>query len=145
MATYSSEELHRLYERFDEIVYNRGDIDRFDEVVAEGFQHHAPIPTPDGREGFKEFHRQFHAAFPDHTSTTEVAVAEGDKICVVYTARATHQGEFAGIPPTGNQVEVKGISTYRFDEEGKATDEWANPDMLGMMQQLGVAPSPDES
>jgi glutamine synthetase len=65
-----------IYERFDAIAYGGGDLDELDELVAEDFSHHAPFPTPQGRDGYRQFLGQFRQAFPDHTSTTEDTVVE---------------------------------------------------------------------
>ena len=48
-------------------------------------------------------------------------------------------GDFLGIPPTGNAVEMTGITIYRF-AGGKIVEAWSNADSMGMMQQLGVIP-----
>ena len=55
--------------------------------------------------------------------------------------RGTHQGEFRGIAPTGEEVEINGIGIFRFSPEGKVVESWDNMDQLGMMQQLGVIPA----
>lgn len=36
---------------------------------------------------------------------------------------------------------MSGINIERF-ENGKVVEHWSNPDLLGMMQQLGLAPTP---
>ena len=49
-----------------------------------------------------------------------------------------------GIAPTGNQVRVDGMTISRI-EDGKIVEEWDIYDALGMMQQLGAIPSPEEA
>jgi predicted ester cyclase len=44
-----------------------------------------------------------------------------------------------GIPPTGKQVTVGGITISRL-KDGKVIEEWTNWDTLGLLQQLGVIP-----
>lgn len=143
MGNLTSEErkVREIVERFDEEFYEKGNLDAADELVAEDFRHHAPFPTPQGREGFKQFQAQFRQAFPDSTSDTKEIVVDGDKVAVRYTMRGTHRGQFMDIPATGNEVEVDGISIYRV-ADGKVAEEWAQPDLMTMMQQLGVAPEP---
>ena len=46
-----------------------------------------------------------------------------------------------GIPPTGKQVQITGIDLFRFSGD-KIAEHWGVFDQLGMLQQLGVAPSP---
>jgi predicted ester cyclase len=47
-----------------------------------------------------------------------------------------------GIPATGRRVEVSGITISRI-REGILIENWGNYDLLGMLQQLGVLPTPD--
>jgi predicted ester cyclase len=70
-------------------------------------------------------------------------LAEGDKVVTRWIERGTHQGELMRIAPTGNQVRVDRITISRI-EDGKIVEEWEMYDALGMMQQLGAIPSPEE-
>ena len=56
-----------------------------------------------------------------------------------FTVRATHKGEFQGLPPTGKQVILTGTDIQRI-AGGKIAENWVNLDALGMLQQLGVLP-----
>ncbi len=49
--------------------------------------------------------------------------------------RGTHQGEFRGIAPTGEEVEINGIGIFRFSPEGKVVETWDSYDQLGIMRQ----------
>ncbi len=60
------------------------------------------------------------------------------------TGRGTHKGELMGIPPTGKQIAVSGMTISRI-VNGKAEETWANYDALGMLQQLGVVPAPGQT
>jgi serine phosphatase RsbU (regulator of sigma subunit) len=51
------------------------------------------------------------------------------------TVRGTHQRGFRGMAPTGKEVEIKGISIFRFSEEGKVVESWESFDELGLMRQ----------
>ncbi len=61
-----------------------------------------------------------------------------------WVASGTHQGELMGIAPTGNRVTVAGTSVERV-VDGKIEETWDNYDALGMMQQIGAIPSPEET
>ena len=66
----------------------------------------------------------FLAAFPDAHITDEDVIAEGHKVVRRYTTRGTHQGETQMFgPPTGRQIEQKGITIHRI-EDGKIVEEW---------------------
>ena len=81
----------------------------------------------------------YFTAFPDLHVTTDLLVAEGDKVIKVWTANCTHKGELMGIPATGKQVTVKGIEVFRI-ADGMIMEIWVSMDNLGMLQQLGVIP-----
>ena len=78
----------------------------------------------------------------DHMQIVD-QVAEGDKVVTRYLTTCTHKGELAGIPPTGRRVEVAGMGIDYF-RGGKIAESWEYYDVLGLMQQMGVAtiPSP---
>lgn len=137
--TNQEQRVLEIVEEFNEAIYEQGNLDRADELIADDFRHHAPFPTPQGLEGFKQFLSQFQQAFPDSTSGAEEFIVDGNKVAVRYTMRGTHRGEFMDIPATGRNVELQGISIYRV-EDGKVAEEWAQPDLMTMLQQLGVAP-----
>ena len=81
----------------------------------------------------------YRGAFPDAQIIIEDQLAEGDMVATRWTARGTHQGELLGVPPSGNRVEVAGMTISRA-EGGKIAEEWNNYDALGLMQQIGAIP-----
>ena len=93
--------------------------------------------TPAGPNGAQQRWAMLRSAFSDLRVTTEDMIAEEDKVAVRWTLRGTHHGDLMGIPPTGKQVAVTGIDINRI-VSGRIVERWANVDMLGMMQQLGV-------
>jgi predicted ester cyclase len=93
----------------------------------------------------KQFAATYREAFPDLQTTIEDMVAEGDKVVVRFRGRGTHQGETEAFgPPTGKRMEMTGITINRVSD-GKIVEAWTNSDALGMMQQLGLIPSPEEA
>ncbi len=86
----------------------------------------------------------YFAAIPDMHATIDDMVAEGDKVVVRYTVEGTQQGELLGVPPSGKRFQTSGISVYRL-AEGKIAEQWEQADLLGLMQQLGVIPTPGHS
>src|SRR3970282_2938390 len=65
------------------------------------------------------------------------------KVIYRWTGSGTHQGTLFGIPATGKKMSVDGITIDRFSES-KLVESWNVFDQLGMMQQLGVIPSPGQ-
>jgi predicted ester cyclase len=76
-----------------------------------------------GADTMKQEIEWFRNAVPDLTYTAEDQLAEGDKMMTRYTATGTHLGEFFGVAPTGNRIEMSGIQIDRFDEGGKRIEE----------------------
>lgn len=117
-----------------------GSLGVIDELVAPDYVGHDPAqPEMQGPQGIKEFVTGYLAGFPDGRITIDEQLAEGDLVATRWTGRGTHQGELMGIPPTGKQVTVSGITISRV-KNGKVVEEWSNWDTLGMLQQLGVVP-----
>ena len=71
-------------------------------------------------------------------------MAEGDKVVTRWTGRGTHQGELMGISPTGNQLEITGLTIDRI-EGGQVVETWDQYDTLGMLRQLGAIPEPEQA
>ena len=112
--------------------------DALEEVYAADLVWHEPDQDVQGLEEAKQFYSMYLSAFPDLNATVEDVIAEDDKVVTRYTIRGTHQGEIEEFgPPTGRQVEIKGITIHRI-EEGEIVEEWERYDNLSVMQQLGL-------
>ena len=97
-----------------------------------------------GREGWKQQFAMMLIAFPDLHFTVDVVVAEGDKVASRLTINATHNGEFMGLPPTGNQGSITGVDIFRI-VGGKVVERWGNYDLFGLMQQIGAVSPPGQA
>jgi steroid delta-isomerase-like uncharacterized protein len=132
----------QLSRRVAEEAFSQGRMEVIDELIADDFVNHDPTSPPGlppGREGVKELVRFYRGAFPDTQLIIDDQIAEGDKVVTRYTARGTHQGDFAGIPPTGRQVTGTGITIDRI-EGGKIVESWNAFDQFALLQQLGAIP-----
>jgi len=76
-------------------------------------------------------------AFPLYWIELEELIAEGDLVSLRTRLRGVHQGEFMGIPPTGNEIDVPCFLTYRI-VGGKIADHWMMIDNSLMLQQLSA-------
>jgi len=110
------------------------------ELCAPNFVGHLPgFTAPTDRINFINFASMLYSAFPDLHHTVEVQLAENDMVASCVTVRGTHQVMFQGIPASGKKVEFTDLIIARF-ENGKAVELWAQLDILGLLQQLGVNP-----
>ena len=138
--TSVAEETKKLVSRFVEEFKNKANHDIVDELLATDFVHHLKDPgLPPGREAMKLLGQSIAAGFPDVQVTVEDLLADGDKVIERTTARATHSGEFNGIPPTGKQVAWTEIHIHRL-QDGKIVELWSEIDLLGLLIQLGAIP-----
>jgi steroid delta-isomerase-like uncharacterized protein len=92
-----------------------------------------------GPAGYLAVIAMMRAGFPDIQWTLEEMVAEADKVAARFTMRGTHQGPFFGVPPTGRPIAVRAMNLYRISA-GQIIEEYGQPDMLGLLQQIGAAP-----
>jgi steroid delta-isomerase-like uncharacterized protein len=119
----------------------RGKLDEVLELIGEdAVAHVAGSPAPlTGRDGFRQFVTTYLTAFPDGAITVDDQIAEGDIVASRWTGRGTNTGELMGMPPTGRQITVEGISYNRFADD-KVREAWIIWDTFAMMQQLGAVP-----
>lgn len=126
-------------------VWDGGDIDALDDVLAEDLTFHGNpeevVGASHGREAYKENLHMLRAGFPDLFFRAHEVVAEDDTVMAYCTFGGTHEGELMGIEPTGNSVEAGWFGRYRFDD-GKLVEVIALPDLFGMFLQLGVIEPP---
>jgi predicted ester cyclase len=125
-------------------IFNQQQVDRADELVAPDYLDHAALPgQAPGLEGAKKKWAMYLAGIPDLRVTIEEMVAEGDEVAVRRSYEGAHCGELLGVPPTGKQVRIGGISIFRL-AGGKIAEQWEQLDRLALMQQLGVFPTPGQ-
>jgi predicted ester cyclase len=114
-----------------------------DKIVAADYHNHdAPDPGI-GLEGVKAFVTTFKNAMPDAQVNVAYQVAEGDGVVSRYKWSGTHQREFFGVSGTGRQVSYTATARFKI-ADGKNREAWMNCDQWGLMQQLGVVPTPGQ-
>ena len=129
----TTEENKALVRREQEELWNHtGNLDAAQELFA-----------PEQAEAARQEAADFRQGFPDVVSVIEDLIAEGDMVAARWSSRATHLGEYAGVSPTGNEVEFTGISVYRI-AGGRIAESWTVEDELGLMRQIGAVPEPGQ-
>ncbi len=132
-------EAKEIARRVIEEVFNEGRLEAADELFDAGVVAHDPAqPAPTaGVQGVKDVVAAYRAAFPDLRVIVDEQVAESATVATRWTARGTHTGDFMGIPPTGREATVTGM-TIDHIASGKIVESWSNWDALGLLKQLGV-------
>jgi steroid delta-isomerase-like uncharacterized protein len=124
---------------FDE-VWNQGREETVDamcarDVIGHGqAQHGADLQGP---EHFKQFLRSFRSGFSNIHVEIHDTIEQDDKVMARWTATLTHSGTFLGIPSSGKQVRVNGMSVQRI-VGSKIVEGWDNWDQLSLLVQLGA-------
>lgn len=93
-----------------------------------------------GPAGYLAVIGMMRGGFPDIQWTLEEMIAEGDKVAARFTMRGTHRDTFFGVPPSTKKIQVQAMNFYRFSS-GQIVEEHGQPDLLGLMQQIGAIPS----
>ena len=124
-------------------MFNQGDYDAGEALIADDFVEHEELPpgVPPGKAAPRGMVTMMRAAFPDIHVTIEDMLQDGDKVVVRSRFSGTHEGEFMGIPATGNKFDIAVIDIVEF-RDGKAVAHWGVMDNAAMMEQLGVAGPP---
>jgi steroid delta-isomerase-like uncharacterized protein len=128
---------------FEEL--NKENLAVLDEVFGPDYIAHFPgTPGPMSREAIKPVWGMFFAAFPGLQHSIGDIFAEGDKVAIRLAIHGTHRGDFQGIPPTGKEIMISSINIFHL-ANGKIVEQWIDFDALGMLQQLGVVPAPEQA
>ena len=111
------------------------------ELISQNAVFHVPGRTEplQGPAGYLEIIGMMRSGFPDIQWTLEEMIAEGDKVAGRFTMRGTHKGMFFGVPPTGKKITVSAMNFYRLSG-GQFVEERGQPDLLGLLQQIGAVP-----
>ncbi len=98
-----AEENKAVIRRLIEEVYNQGNLDVVDRLVApEVFNHPAAPEHQHGTDGFKHVIEWVRDIGLDTHYGIDDIISEGDKVAVRMTVSGTHTGTLRGIPPLAN-------------------------------------------
>ncbi|MFB6087617.1 MAG: ester cyclase [Haloarculaceae archaeon] len=138
MSSHNADRVRRLFER----AWNEGDMTVVSEVVHDEFV----FSRDDGQQRggpnlYSDLIASSRAVFPDMTFFIDDVIVGADepKVVVRWTMTGTHEGEFKGVAPTGETVELDGIEINRF-EDGQLVQTWTHPNWVGFLEDVGVLP-----
>lgn len=115
--------------------FNDQDADRLRSVLAEDVIEHGIHATVSGVASVIDRLDRHHTVFPDYTGTSHEIMADGEIVCVRYSASGTHTGEYHDIEPTGLKATWTGMAMYRI-KDGHIAEIWLEEDRLGLLEQL---------
>ncbi|CAN5546548.1 hypothetical protein BH11BAC3_BH11BAC3_22300 [soil metagenome] len=124
---------------WDEIV-NKGKLDMFNDsnFTSNVVMHVAPADIV-GIDSARAYYANYLTGFSNISFTIVDVFAQGNKLVKQWNFKGKHTGEFFGIPATGKDVSLDGVTIVRM-ENGKIAEERDFFDNLEFMQQLGLIP-----
>jgi steroid delta-isomerase-like uncharacterized protein len=132
----SDDEVRAAVRRFFDEVWNEGNLGEAEAFLAEGFVSHNTFDVRIvGPREYAAAVTDFRTAFPDHHTTLEDVLVDGDRVAVRGTDRGTHRADFMGIPASGRRVATTWIEIFRM-EDGKAVEGWLESDPAVLRRQL---------
>ena len=141
----STEDNKAVVRRFIEEGWNQKNLALFDELADPSYSHHDPdFPNVRTLEDYKQWFRDNRNAFPDLRVTIDDMIAEGDRVVTRWTVRGTNTGDITTpipMPATGKPINVTGVTVSRF-AGNRLVEAWQIGNTMGLMQQLGVLPTP---
>lgn len=95
-----------IVKRFIDGALNQRNFDGVQDLVAPDIVEYEALPegVPTGIDGMRIMFNMTFSAFPDFRVTFQHVIAEEDKVVASMIWTGTHEGEFMGIPATGNAV-----------------------------------------
>ena len=138
----NSDDFKEIVRRWIIGTWDEGNAALLDELATPDYVYRAPGDEVLDGKALQEYSASIRSAFPDLNNTIEMQVAEGDVVVTQGTTRGTHEGSFAGIEATGEEIALPWVFITRF-VNGRIAEDWEFYDALGLMQQLGAVPQSD--
>lgn len=145
MSYIKSEFNRAIVNRFHLELLDKGDLSVADDILSPDFVAHvpgAPAEWLDGIDGAKRAVTALRTAFTEFSvKDREQTIMKGGKVAVWWVLTARHTGDLPGIPATGKEITVTGISTFLVEPPGpggKIAELRLSWDQLGLMHQLGA-------
>jgi steroid delta-isomerase-like uncharacterized protein len=119
-------------------VWSKGNFELISNIYTEDYVGHFPGGhTVNGRDGIRNAVESHRVSFPNWNEQVLEIIVSGDNAATRYRSRGTHDGEFLGIPATGNEIDILEASIYRM-VDGQIAEQWAFPDVASLQQQISL-------
>ena len=124
---------------WDDII-NKGRLDLINDTnFTKTLVMHEGTTVVTGLDSVKAYYSNYLTGFSNIKFTIKDVFGQGDKLVKYWNFKGTHSGTFFGIPATGREVNIDGVTLVRMDH-GKIAEERDVMDNLEFMQQLGLSP-----
>jgi predicted ester cyclase len=128
----------QFFEEYLDVIYHQRRVDQLGRFYTDDVVTQPPPPGGvQGLAGTKAGVEAWLSLFSDIRVTVDGFVFDREQMATRVTITGTHTGPFMGVPPTGRRVRFCDNPHYQL-RDGKIAAYWAVPDMLSLLQQLGV-------
>jgi steroid delta-isomerase-like uncharacterized protein len=115
--------------------YNGKDMNKaFDDYIVPDLINHT-MGGAFTRGQWLQFDNDFLTACPDLRLTVKEQFAEGKRVVTHWICNGKHTGNFMGMAPSGNSIQLEGISIDTI-EDGKIKEHFAMADFTQFLQQF---------
>lgn len=121
--------------------WNAGDLAGYLKVYADDVRLHGFAPEPMDKRAARAFYEGMFAAFPDNRLELHETFGSSDRLTTRFTLTGRHDGNFMGVPATGAQVVLPGITIMHFRDD-TCIERWTCADNLGLLVQIGAVRPP---
>jgi steroid delta-isomerase-like uncharacterized protein len=139
MATATENEKKIL--AFFRDIWSKGDLDVADQILTPDFNFILAFAHLKDRESFKKLVQANRRIFEN--LTYHVDDEEGDVVATeskgagFWRMTSKHVDTWRNVPASNKEVEITGISFFKFSPEGLVTEARVHNDVMGLMRQIG--------
>lgn len=121
--------------------WNAGDLDGYLNLYSDRVRLHGYSPEPMGKEEARGFYAAAFSGLSSPQLDFHETLWEGSACAVRFTMTGKHEGEWLGVPATGKDVAVGGLTILHFEGD-QVVERWSQADLLGFLVQVGAVPPP---
>jgi len=119
--------------KFVQEIFNQRKIEAIKNFVTPDVVYHVVFEEIRGLEDFKKWMSEDLSAFPDMQVTILDDFGEQNKVAMRWTAKATHEKDFADLPATHKKIEIDGVEIFHFEAD-KIKEAWTLYDARELAQ-----------
>jgi predicted ester cyclase len=114
--------------------WNAGDLDGYLRVYDDSIRLHGNTPTPMDKPAVRAFYEAIFAAFPGNRLDLHEIFGVDERLTCRFTLSGEHKGNFLGVPATGTQIALPGITILGQDAATKVAN------MIDNLERASIAP-----
>jgi steroid delta-isomerase-like uncharacterized protein len=124
--------------RFVDDVLNHGRFDALTEIIHPDYRYEGPDGAQlHGLDELQMLVAGYHAGFSDFHVAITSEMTDGDLVAMTMMLTGTHDGEFDGIPATGERLSLP-LAVFTRIEDGRIVEDREFYDTGTMLAQLGL-------